>query len=422
MNRTIKMQLSAAAFVAGILVNVPGPVRAQVAASAGGKYPLHVKVDVPGQFTYRFVRGASDAGTAPASLPLPASSSSNIVLSMPHKAADLEVCDVTRGNVARMQVLAGANVVLAESAFKECRSVLASVQEGGVPVAGPRVTLSTSSPKVRESTVLTASDDGIARFRNVPLNVPVTVTVEYGSNSPVSLTETIGLDHPAAAKVLGPIEVTWSDVQTLSPGAHVVAKVANTSIPAPAESGGNNELLSFVRTLVALVSVGGIVYGAWWAVTTGHAKTWLSHLGIETAPVEAPASLPGFGKQAPVPVAPITEGTAEPLTAPGQAVVAGTPRIFGSAGAYGGHSFELNGSSLTIGRDITNQVALSADGNVSRRHAVLRSGPEGWTVTDLGSANGTFVNGIRIAPDQPSPIQTGDELHVGLTRFRFDAG
>jgi pSer/pThr/pTyr-binding forkhead associated (FHA) protein len=58
------------------------------------------------------------------------------------------------------------------------------------------------------------------------------------------------------------------------------------------------------------------------------------------------------------------------------------------------------------------------DRGVSRRHARLSRGPDGgWTLTDLGSTNGTFVNGVRV---RVARLRDGDEIRVGAaTAFRF---
>ena len=56
------------------------------------------------------------------------------------------------------------------------------------------------------------------------------------------------------------------------------------------------------------------------------------------------------------------------------------------------------------------------DMSVSRNHGILTRGNSGkWTYTDLGSKNGAMINGIKAAPNVPSPIDTGDELLLGGT-------
>lgn len=57
------------------------------------------------------------------------------------------------------------------------------------------------------------------------------------------------------------------------------------------------------------------------------------------------------------------------------------------------------------------------DRGVSRAHARISRGAEGWTLTDLGSTNGTFLNGVRV---RSAALRDGDEIRIGAaTAFRF---
>lgn len=75
----------------------------------------------------------------------------------------------------------------------------------------------------------------------------------------------------------------------------------------------------------------------------------------------------------------------------------------------------LSGERLTIGRAEENDVVLADDGQVSRVHAVLEPLAGGWSVRDVGSSNGTFVNGKRLAGEVR--LDPGDEIRVGRTRI-----
>jgi predicted component of type VI protein secretion system len=77
----------------------------------------------------------------------------------------------------------------------------------------------------------------------------------------------------------------------------------------------------------------------------------------------------------------------------------------------------LDGVRLTVGRSGENDLALDADTEVSRVHAVLEQVGPSWVVRDLSSRNGTLVNGERIAGDRP--LTTGDELRIGATRMTY---
>ena len=73
---------------------------------------------------------------------------------------------------------------------------------------------------------------------------------------------------------------------------------------------------------------------------------------------------------------------------------------------------------VVIGRMSTNDVVLS-DPNVSRRHAELRRSGERWMLVDLGSTNGTSVNG-KLAREHE--LSHGDRLMFGSTKIRFETG
>lgn len=79
-----------------------------------------------------------------------------------------------------------------------------------------------------------------------------------------------------------------------------------------------------------------------------------------------------------------------------------------------GLSIGASGSShITIGRDPANDIVISTDPSVSRRHAQLQKSGAVWKVFDLGSSNGTFVNGLRVR--NGSVVQPGDRLQLGQT-------
>lgn len=75
-------------------------------------------------------------------------------------------------------------------------------------------------------------------------------------------------------------------------------------------------------------------------------------------------------------------------------------------------------------RGVFPDVDLSDDGGydagVSRRHAQIWHQVDGCLVEDLQSANGTFVNGNRLTPNQPIGVQSGDEIGFGTLLVRIE--
>jgi pSer/pThr/pTyr-binding forkhead associated (FHA) protein len=82
----------------------------------------------------------------------------------------------------------------------------------------------------------------------------------------------------------------------------------------------------------------------------------------------------------------------------------------------------LEGDRVTIGADASNGAVVDGDDSVSRLHAVVENYGAGWAVRDLGSRNGTYVNGERVLSERA--LRSGDELRIGKTRliFRDHAG
>ena len=75
-----------------------------------------------------------------------------------------------------------------------------------------------------------------------------------------------------------------------------------------------------------------------------------------------------------------------------------------------GKTYSLEAPEISIGRDSTNTVALS-DAEVSRRHARMELRGSAYVIQDLGSTNGTFVNGTRISGIQV--LNPGDTVALG---------
>src|SRR5262249_10707367 len=76
----------------------------------------------------------------------------------------------------------------------------------------------------------------------------------------------------------------------------------------------------------------------------------------------------------------------------------------------------LDSERMTVGTLESNDVVVDADG-VSRVHAVFERFGDSWCVRDLGSRNGTFVNGGRIVGERA--LHSGDEVLLGRLRLMF---
>ncbi|HEV8688626.1 MAG TPA: FHA domain-containing protein [Gaiellaceae bacterium] len=83
-----------------------------------------------------------------------------------------------------------------------------------------------------------------------------------------------------------------------------------------------------------------------------------------------------------------------------------------------GRSFKAGAVPLTLGRAEDNDVALPGDEFASGHHARIESQRDGVWILDLGSTNGTFVNGARL--DGRRLLREGDVVQIGDTELRFE--
>jgi len=95
------------------------------------------------------------------------------------------------------------------------------------------------------------------------------------------------------------------------------------------------------------------------------------------------------------------------------------------SGPTPGASFTLEGDQLTVGRDATNEIVIN-DAEISRRHARLTFQGGKYVLEDLGSTNGTFVNGQRLAGPRVlkagEVVQFGEQIMLVFEVTTMDAG
>src|SRR5205085_2762532 len=113
---------------------------------------------------------------------------------------------------------------------------------------------------------------------------------------------------------------------------------------------------------------------------------------------------------------------------PGQAAAAGLVRqppqpaaalvVVKSSAFEPGERWDLDSAPLTVGRTAPNDIELRGDEFASGKHARIEPRRDGVWVEDIGSTNGTFVNGTRL--DRPRRLAPGDVIRIGETDLRFE--
>jgi pSer/pThr/pTyr-binding forkhead associated (FHA) protein len=117
--------------------------------------------------------------------------------------------------------------------------------------------------------------------------------------------------------------------------------------------------------------------------------------------------------RAPVAVEAAAEAVQEqPAAFAGRLVVVSSPALDEQDG------YEIDGEPLRIGRGPLNELRLDGDDFVSSRHASVEARDDGVWIEDLGSTNGTWVNGVRLEGTQL--LIPGDIIRIGETDFRYE--
>jgi hypothetical protein len=102
----------------------------------------------------------------------------------------------------------------------------------------------------------------------------------------------------------------------------------------------------------------------------------------------------------------------------GQQIRSGRLVVVASEVLNRGEEFQLDSADLMIGRGGQNDISIEGDEFASARHVRIEPRRDGVWVHDLGSTNGTHVNGLRI--DRPRKLVTGDVVRVGETELRYE--
>jgi hypothetical protein len=306
-------------------------------------------------------------------------------------------------------------------------SVTVQVVHEGERVAAARVVL--KDKRREQSQLLDESSNGEAEFVAVAPG-EVRVTVEYKSGgsqaNPVTQLFTLELERrqsdpvftvslPQEAATIGG---TGSPAEGTTTGEEGAEK--KTSTPSPIGS-----FIVYLLALAAAIAAGyfGLMY------IRNNPKQVSEQLQKFGVPVPDAGATSASADGDPIPVAPpkpqpqqkiILEDAAPAPVAPPVAAAPASfsmpsePRLVKESGEF----VMLDEGELVVGREDGLGLSLLGESTVSRRHAsVVRQNGQ-VVIKDLGSTNGTFVNGRRI--DAETVVQPGDDVQFGAVKFRLE--
>lgn len=381
------------------------------------------KLDAPRETTLSFSGEgerwwwAEGAEGNPLSAPQKTSDAS-VTVKLPEGADTLCVYDAKTGNLALLKAAdLEEKTELTGERWSHVARLQVNVVAQGKPVASAVVELK-DSKDTTHTRVLEPSAEGVLVFERVPLG-KVSITARYGDDQKASQETTLKRERETRIPI---VEIALS-------GSVATLEMTAKSQDGAGEAGASqtSRIGAMVMFVIALALAIGVIL---FLVRLATQKPQQLGEAMGKLGVELPQPTPTGQGTAAVPAAPPqpdlpplesagVDPTAAPVGTPIAAVASGpATRIVATQGPYAGQAFELTGDLMTIGRDATHAIALVNDMGVSRTHAQIVRQADRTLIEDLGSTNGTYVNGVRISA--PTPIKPGDTLQLGASLFRVE--
>lgn len=317
----------------------------------------------------------------------------------------IRVYDAQSGNLAARKVgsLSGGksewNVVASD--YNRIGELRVRADQGGKGLALGSISIGD------QTQLLTDENKGVAVFYGVPHGkLPVSVSYREGSE-----TRTVNQEFvvPAVRDLSKPELI----VALPAPSQAQPTPVDDRKLPPPKPPAAPTGVLG---NLVAMVLAAGgalaiLYFGLRWVYgNQDKAKDALTKLGVQVPdPVTSSDPVPASVAPDPFPTAaPVAPILLDP--APIAPVTVSEPSLVGVAG-----SFTLGEGVSIVGREAGLTISLVSESTVSRRHAEIVRNGDSIVIRDLGSRNGTFVNGAPVTGDQP--LRRGDRVQFGSAAF-----
>lgn len=353
------------------------------------------------------------------------------------------VWDVKSGRLATStvgSVQAKGNWTVAPEDYKFLAEAKVKVTHNSLPLIAGSVRLVDAKKRSQER-FLTPSANGEVAFYAIPAgDANVTVTYPTKAGETKTLTQILKVDLSASAPspmaIAVPEEV---DTAGAAPGEAAGTNAApdtaapKGTAPAPAtkKDEASNPVGSVIVYLFGLaVAIGvGLLAMKYAKQNQDLVQSKLQQLGVDIPqpgdeplnvdPVPVPMPKKPEPPQkimledsAPEPLAASAPYAAAPLSS--TVVLTGEPKLVGDAG----DAMPLPEGETVVGREVGLGLSLVGESTVSRRHAQLTRNGGDVTLTDLGSTNGTFVNGQQLQGS--TTLRPGDSVQFGAVRFRYE--
>jgi hypothetical protein len=350
----------------------------------------------------------------------------------------LFVWDRTTNNLASIPVkdIKGGSWAPKAGDFNLIGLVTVRIEHKGAAVQAAKVKLTSKSKS--EEKLLDPSGDGNVTFFGYPAGE---FRVKVGYNTLDKKSSSVEQIYPVEVKrdkAEPVLTVAIADeVATVAPGAQPPGGAVGNLTPkngakpageagTTAETGPGGKI---VIILVSLVVIGGI---AWYVLQLAKKDPKVFEDNLKKLGVQIPNQQDPDAAIAPVPVTPLPPAGpppqillddsnptplgagAGPVIAPIAGAAASEPTLVKETGER--FTF-IEGESL-VGREDGLPVSLAGESTVSRRHASLIRNGSAAILKDLGSTNGTFVNGTRLVGEQT--LKPGDQVQFGSVRFRYE--
>lgn len=295
------------------------------------------------------------------------------------------------------------------SDYKYIGFLTVKLESKGSPVSAATIKLTDGKRTVDH--LLDPSMKGEARFFVIqPGRVSVLVNYNSGGKPALAVDQTFSID-PASASPEVRLVIALPDA-TETVGSTTPA----TSAPALKEGNTIGRIIFFLVVLSAAVAFGYFLLQI--AKKNQDAlQAKLKELGVQIPDPQA-----GDGPNAPIPAQPepikpilLGDGPPEPIGVVSHvSSPSGEPKLVDASGA----AHVLEDGEVIVSRDSGAGFSLVGESTVSRSHAkIIRTG-QTVLVEDLGSTNGTFVNGAKISTQVE--LKPGDAVQFGAVKFRFE--